>query len=141
VKTSEATPKEFVDDLGRRTIVVVLYQPASIIDESQLLEVRAAVAGSKDVTLLEYTAAEYKRYGDVPEKLGLFRAPSVAVVDRAGTIENFWSSFVDRGLLFHAISKANAARPSKVAAVEAPPVIAGSAFSTAATAAASTPIL
>ena len=136
VQTSEATPKAFVDALGKRTIMVVLHQPESTVDELVLAEARAACTCSgQDVLLLEYTVADYENYGDLLEKLGLFRAPSVAVVNRRGKLQNTWNGYVDRKLIIRAITISNGHDRPKVTAADAPPVAVSALSSAAADAA------
>ena len=79
--SSDQTPKEFVAALGHKTIVVVMYQPTSSLDERTLKQVRSAVSKVPNVLLLTYAVGEYKKYGDLPERVALLGAsPSVAVL-------------------------------------------------------------
>jgi hypothetical protein len=120
VPTSDRTPGTFVDALGKQQIIVVLYQPDSIIGDLLLEEVSAASKAVDGTLQLSYTPADRKKYGDLCRNLGLFEAPSVAVVNRSGEIQNFWSGYVGRDLLTHVLTLASKSKKSSVTADDAP---------------------
>lgn len=120
IKISQLTPKDFARAHCARPIVVVLHQPDSILDQSVLASVTSALSHSsttvqKDTLLLTYTPKEVKRYGDLLSKVGLLQSPGVAVVNRGGTIQNFYTGYVDASLLRKVIQLAAATKPCKVA--------------------------
>lgn len=122
VATSRRTPKAFRAAMGIRPIVVVLYQPDAVLDKAALLEARLAARTVDDAVLLTYAASDVAGYGDLPEQLGLFSTPSVAVVSRSGEIQNFWAGYVDRGLLERSVQQAADATASEVTSADAPPI-------------------
>lgn len=132
VKVSAITPKKFKAAHCSKPIIVVFYQPGAVVDEALLDEARAATASVKGagVVSLVYTPKDNKAFGDLPAKLGLLTTPGVATVSRAGEIENFWTTFVDRALIERSLRNAAAAKPCKVGGEDVP--AAGSALSDAA---------
>ena len=76
IKTSEATPKAFIDAKCKQVIVFYAYQPGADADERMLKEVHTAVDANKGVQLMTYTPAQYKEFGDLPENLGILRPAS-----------------------------------------------------------------
>lgn len=126
VKTSSETPKDFTNAVGKKAIVVFIYQPTSDQDELLKGEVQAAVKQVGKAVFLQYNAGDHKSYRDLPTALNLWGSPGVAVVSRSGKLQNFWIGYVDDGLLARAIQKANAAQPSKVTpSTDAPPLSSG----------------
>lgn len=120
IKISQLTPKDFARAHCSRPIVVVLHQPDSILDQSVLASANSALSHSsasiqKDTLLLTYTPREVKRYGDLLSKVGLLQSPGVAVVNRGGAIQNFYTGYVDASLLRKVIQLAAATKPCKVA--------------------------
>lgn len=113
VKLSSRTPKEFSSAHCARPIMVVLHQPGSILDQALLKESRTAAATIKDTKLLVYTPRMVRSYGDLPTKLGLIAAPGVAIVARDGTVENFWTTFVDNKLIEASLRNASTAKACK----------------------------
>jgi hypothetical protein len=132
VTISSITPKKFSDAHCAKPILVVLYQPESILD-GQLYKAAktAAKSGPKDLVTLAFTPADVKGMGDLPSKLGLLSTPGLATVGRDGTIENFWTSYVDSALIGRSLKNAGASKPCKVATSDVP--AAGSALADAAT--------
>lgn len=121
LETSDQTPKAFVEALGKRTIVVAIYQPTSTLDEATMREVRAAIKKTPGTLLLTYSAGDFKKYGDLPERVALLGAtPGVAVVDRSGKLQNFFRTYVDRNLLALTIRLANRAKAAKVTPGDVP---------------------
>ncbi|MCW2949138.1 MAG: hypothetical protein JWN41_151 [Thermoleophilia bacterium] len=120
IKISTLTPQEFVRAHCTKPIVVVLHQPNSILDQALLSSVKAALGSASrtakhDTVLLVYTPKEIKRFGDLPAKVGLLTAPGVAVINRGGAIQNFWTGYVDSSLLGRVLELAAATKPCKVA--------------------------
>lgn len=130
VKISAITPKKFAAAHCSKVIIVLLYQPDSLIDESIYREARAATKDLKDVVTLAYTPSDVKAFGDLPAKLGLLSTPGLAIVDRSGRIEAFWTSYVDQQLIAYQLDRAASARPCKVSEADVP--AAGSALNDAA---------
>lgn len=122
VATSDSTPKAFVKALGKKPIVVIIHQPGAIVDEHLLAESRIASRAAKGVVFLSYIAGDFKHYGDLPGKIGLLSSPSVAVISRDGSIENFWSGYVDNILIAKSVMLAAAAKGASVTPDDAPPV-------------------
>jgi len=114
VKISAITPKAFAKVHCSKPILVVMYQPDSILDEALLREANAAAAQVKGVVKLVYTPSQVKAYGDLPSKLGLLSTPGLATVGRDGQIENFWTSFVDRSLILKSLQNAASSKACKV---------------------------
>ena len=133
VKISALTPKKFVDAHCAKPIMVVLYQPDSILDERLYTAARKAAKRSKlkDLVTLAYNPREVKEMGDLPSKLGLLATPGIATVGRDGTIENFWTTYVDEALIAASLKNAGSAKPCKLSAEEVP--AAGSALADATT--------
>jgi hypothetical protein len=120
IKISKLTPKEFVTAHCAKPIVVVLHQPDSILDQELLSSVKSAIGNAsktakKDTVLLVYTPADVKKFGDLPAKVGLLSAPGVAVINRGGAIQNFWTGYVDESLIRRVLEIASATKPCKVA--------------------------
>ncbi|MBC7645400.1 MAG: hypothetical protein H7123_09740, partial [Thermoleophilia bacterium] len=120
IKTSRATPKEFVNAKCKQVIVFYAYQPGADADEHMKAEVTTAVAANKGVQLMLYTPAQYKEFGDLPENLGIFDLPSVAIVNKAGKLQNAHSVFWPATLIDASIKAALKARTS-VCDSDAPP--------------------
>lgn len=120
VTISAITPKEFTRAHCRKPILVVLYQPTSILDEALLREAKAAAASVEGTVTLVYTPKQTRKYGDLPSKLGLLSTPGVATVSRSGSIENFWTTFVDRALILKSLQNAAAGKSCKVSNDDAP---------------------
>jgi hypothetical protein len=120
IGTSEATPKAFVDALGAHAIIVLFYQPNAAIDTAVLKEVQAAGKSVKGAVTIVYKAADNDLYGDLAEQLGLYRAPSIAIVNRTGEMENHWTGYADRELLASVLSNAQKAPAAKVTPKDAP---------------------
>lgn len=110
IKVSALTPKAFATARCAKPILVVLHQPGSILDDAVLAEARAAAAkvGRGTVTLA-YAPSQVKQLGDLPSKLGLLSSPGVAVVSRDGTLQNFWTTYIDSGLIGKSLTIAAAA--------------------------------
>lgn len=121
IGTSEATPKEFTNALGEFPIVVVIYQPKSDLDELVLDEAVAAAKSVKDTRLFAIKAGDFKYFADIPEKVGMFGSPAVAVIDRKGTLENVWKGYVDTALIRRSLLIAEAAAKPAVKPSDAPP--------------------
>ncbi|MCW2928230.1 MAG: hypothetical protein JWM86_2198 [Thermoleophilia bacterium] len=130
VTVTAITPKKFAKAHCIKPIIVVFYQPGSVVDQRLYAEAAAAAASVKGIVSLTFTPKDTKLYGDLPAKLGLLSTPGLAVVDRSGKLENFWVTYVDRALIRRSLQNAAAAKPCKVATDEAP--AAGSALSDAA---------
>lgn len=120
VKLSAITPKKFAKAHCSKPIMVVYYQPKSVVDTKMLAEAKLAASKVKDTVLLVYTPKDVKASGDLPAKLGLFSTPGVATVNRSGAIENFWVSYVDHALLEFSLRNAANAKPCKVDAEDVP---------------------
>jgi hypothetical protein len=129
VTVSAMTPKKFKQAHCSKPIMVVYYQPGSIVDEKLLAEATAAARSVRETVTLAYTPKDVKAFGDLGSKLGLFATPGVATVGRDGRIENFWTTFVDHALIERSLRNAAAAQPCKVGGEDVPS--AGSALSNA----------
>lgn len=130
VKVSAITPKKFEKAHCSKPIMVVFYQPESILDSELYGQARAAAEGIDDIVTLVYTPRDVKSFGDLPAKLGLLTTPGVAMVGRDGTIENFWTTYVDSALIRRSLQNAERSKPCKVTSEDAPP--AGAALADAA---------
>lgn len=130
VKLSAITPKRFSAAHCSKVIAVLFYQPESLVDEALLSNAQAATKGRENVVTLAYTPADVKSYGDLPSKLGLLATPGLAIVDRSGKIETFWTSYVDQQLIEYQLDRAASAQPCKLTAEDVP--AAGSALKDAA---------
>jgi len=126
VKISAITPKKFSKAHCAKPIMIVFYQPESILDAELFGQAKLAASKVDDVVTLYYTPSMVKQYGDLPAKLGLLSTPGIATVGRDGTIENFWTSYVDHALIERSLQNAARSKPCKVTADEVP--AAGSAF-------------
>jgi hypothetical protein len=132
ITVSAITPKKFASAHCTKPIMVVLYQPESILDGQLYKAAKAAAkAGPKDLVTLAYTPADVKGMGDLPSKLGLLSTPGLATVGRDGTIENFWTTYVDSALIGRSLANAAASKPCRVATSDVP--TAGSALADATT--------
>lgn len=120
VKTSKATPRGFVKALGRRAIIVVMYQPGETASQQMLAEVAAATRSRTDVLVLKYTPADYASYGDLADQLDLFDIPSLAIVDRAGKLQNMRARFWPSNLIARSLDIARKVAPAKVSPADAP---------------------
>jgi hypothetical protein len=120
VKVSAITPKKFAKAHCAKPIMVVYYQPDSILDGELYGQAKAATHGVKDVVTLVYTPADVKSFGDLPSKLGLLTTPGIATVGRDGTIENFWTTYVDSALIQRSLKNAERSKPCKVSSDDVP---------------------
>jgi hypothetical protein len=120
VKVSAQTPKKFRKAHCSEAIMVVYYQPDSVVDEKLLQQATDAAASAGDILMLVYTPRDVKAAGDLPAKLGLFSTPGVATVGRDGKIENFWVTYVDHSLIKRSLINAKAAKPCKVGSGDVP---------------------
>ncbi|MCW2922874.1 MAG: hypothetical protein JWM98_278 [Thermoleophilia bacterium] len=130
VKISAITPKKFAKAHCDKSILVVLYQPGADLDDALVAQAKLAAQGRKNLVTMMYTPSQVKQFGDLPSKLGLLSTPGVAIVDRSGRIETFWTSFVDYQLIGYQLDRAATAKPCKVGSEDVP--AAGSALSDAA---------
>lgn len=120
VTVSAITPKKFEKAHCSKPIMVVFYQPESILDSELFGQARAATKGVDDVVTLVYTPRDVKTFGDLPSKLGLLTTPGIATVGRDGTIENFWTTYVDSALINRSLQNAERSKPCKVSSEEVP---------------------
>lgn len=120
VKVSAITPKKFEKAHCVKPILVVFYQPDSILDSALFGQAKAATKGVDDVVTLAYTPRDVKTFGDLPSKLGLLTTPGIATVGRDGTIENFWTTYVDSALIKRSLQNAERSKPCKVSNDEVP---------------------
>ncbi len=121
IGTSAATPEEFAKALGAKPIIVVMYQPTAPVDEKVLKNAKAAAKAVKGTVLLAYTPAQYKVWGDLVERLGIFGTPGVAIIKRDGTLGYRNTGYlVDASLLRAALKRAALAKPAKVVEKDAP---------------------
>ncbi|MCW2956224.1 MAG: hypothetical protein JWO69_1093 [Thermoleophilia bacterium] len=132
VKISALTPKQFKQAHCNKPILVVLYQPGSILDEKLLDEARTAKAKVPGTVQIIYTPKQVKSFGDLPAKLGLLSAPGVATVGRDGRIANFWTTYVDSDLILSSLRNAAKAKPCRLTSDDVPTVEAPSDLSNAA---------
>jgi hypothetical protein len=131
VTVSAITPKKFGAAHCAKPIMVVFYQPDSILDSELYGQAKAAASGVDDVVTLAYTPKDVKQFGDLPSKLGLLTTPGIATVGRDGTIENFWTTYVDSALIKRSLQNAERSKPCKLSSNDVP--AAGSALADAAT--------
>ena len=120
VKVSAITPKKFAKAHCTKPIMVVFYQPESILDSELYGQAKAAAKGVDDVVTLVYTPRDVKTFGDLPAKLGLLTTPGIATVGRDGTIENFWTTYVDSALIKRSLQNAERSKPCKVSNDDVP---------------------
>ncbi len=120
VKVSAITPKKFAKAHCADPIMVVFYQPESILDSELYGQAKAAAKGVDDLVTLVYTPKDVKSFGDLPSKLGLLTTPGVATVGRDGTIENFWTTYVDSALIHRSLLNAEKSKPCKVSSNDVP---------------------
>ncbi len=120
VKVSAITPKKFAKAHCSKPIMVVFYQPESILDSNLFGQAKAATRGVDDVVTLVYTPRDVKTFGDLPAKLGLLTTPGIATIGRDGTIENFWTTYVDSALIKRSLQNAERSKPCKVSNDDVP---------------------
>lgn len=120
VKVSAITPKKFAKAHCAKPIMVVFYQPESILDSNLFGQAKAAAKGIDDIVTLVYTPRDVKAFGDLPSKLGLLTTPGIAMVGRDGTIENFWTTYVDSALIHRSLLNAERSKPCKVSTTDVP---------------------
>ena len=120
VKTSKATPKVFVRALGRRAMIIVMYQPGETASQQLMSEVDRAVRGRPDVLVLKYAPADYAAFGDLADQLDLFDIPSLAIVDRSGKLQNMRTRYWPSNLIARSLDIARKAAPAKVSPADAP---------------------
>ncbi len=113
VETSDLTPKSFLKPLGRDVVVVLVYQPQAVFSEVARRQVKAAVKGRKNVTLLEFRAGQFTEYGDLLERLCLFEPPSVAVIARNEVLSSVYRGYADSALVGFSVAVAGLMRPTK----------------------------
>lgn len=117
VTVSAITPKKFAAAHCRKPILVVFYQPGSDLEKKLLAEARTAarkLGSSAGLVTLVYTPGDVKAFGDLPAKLGLLSTPGLATVSRDGTIENFWTTYVDNALILRSLRNAAAGKACSV---------------------------
>jgi hypothetical protein len=129
VKVSAITPKKFATAHCSKPIMVVFYQPESILDAQLYAQAKDAASKVDGVVSLAYTPRDVKAFGDLPTKLGLLSTPGIATVGRDGTIENFWTTYVDSALIERSLENAERSKPCKVSSADVP--AAGSALADA----------
>ncbi len=131
VKVTAITPKKFATAHCAKPIMVVFYQPESILDAGLYGQAKAAASGIDDVVTLAFTPRDITSYGDLPSKLGLLTTPGVATVGRDGKIKNFWTTYVDSALIRRSLKIAERSKACKLSNDDVP--AAGSALADAAT--------
>lgn len=123
VRATEATPRKFAAYLGKRPIMILMYQPGSNLDMKVASQfVRVAKAQDKDdIAIVVVTPADYKLYQDIPENVGVLSAPSISIISRSGELQNYWTGYVDAELISKSLALASSAKPAEVTAFDAPP--------------------
>jgi hypothetical protein len=92
-------PREYVESLGMRPIVVIFYVPGGIDDEKVLKSVRESQTVYGNYTFLVFDYRTPNRYGDLAQELGVDYPPHVVLIDRNGVVRTVWSGFVDKATL------------------------------------------
>ncbi len=95
----DGLPREYVESLGNRPIVVLFYVPGGIDDEKVLASVRESESVYISYTFLMYDYRMPDAYGDLAQQLEIDYPPHVVLLDRHGAVRSVWSGFVDKATL------------------------------------------
>jgi peptidoglycan/xylan/chitin deacetylase (PgdA/CDA1 family) len=115
VSTTEAStlvdgkPRQYVDALSRRPIVLVFYAPGGVDDEKVLSAARELQTAFSGYTFLMYDYRVPAAYGDLTKELkaaynvDFGYLPVTLLIRRDGTAATKWSGYVDKGTLNQAL--------------------------------------
>ena len=95
----DGLPREYVQDLGIRPIVVLFYVPGGLVDEQVLSTVTELRNSFRSYTFLLYDYSVPSVYGDLAMDLGISYQPGIVLIDRHGAVEESWTGYVDKATL------------------------------------------
>jgi len=95
----DGLPREYVQDLGIRPIVVLFYVPGGLVDEQVLSTVTELRNNFRSYSFLLYDYSVPSVYGDLAMDLGISYQPGVVLIDRHGIVEESWTGYVDKATL------------------------------------------
>ncbi len=96
----DGLPREYVESLGERPMVILFYVPGGVDDERVLTSVRELQSTYSNYTFLIYQYDLPAQYGVLPTELGGVQyPPQVILVDRQGAIQRVWTGYVDKATL------------------------------------------
>jgi hypothetical protein len=92
----DGLPRQYVEALGTRPIVVLFYVPAGVDDEKVLGIVRELRTAFSNYTFLTYDYRIPSAYGDLSKILKIDYQPEIVLIDRHGAVQKVWSGYVDK---------------------------------------------
>jgi hypothetical protein len=100
LKTTDSTPKEYVDAIARAQPVVIVFYVTAGADDAKVLEsVNALQPKYSDYVFLLYDYKTPDLYGDLSTLLKVSYPPELVLVDSNGYIREVWNGYVDQGTI------------------------------------------
>ena len=95
----DGLPRDYVQDLGIRPIVVLFYVPGGLVDEQVLSTVTELRNSFRGYAFLLYDYSVPSVYGDLAMDLAISYQPGIVLIDRHGAVEESWTGYVDKATL------------------------------------------
>ena len=95
----DGLPRDYVESLGERPIVVLFYVRGGVDDEEVLTSVEESEEIYSNYTFLAFDYRLPDKYGDLAQELAVDYPPHTVLIDRHGAIRTVWSGYVDKGTL------------------------------------------
>lgn len=100
VPTTEDTPAEFMNALGKARPVVVLFYVTGGTDDAAVIESLERLEPSfSRYDFLKYDYSLPDKYGDLTTLLNVSYPPELVLIDRSGIVRQVWTGYVDEGSL------------------------------------------
>jgi hypothetical protein len=100
IKTTDVTPKEYVEAIEQARPVVILFYVADGADDAKVLEAVSGLApsfGGYAFLLYDYKTPD--TYGDLSSLLKVDYPPELILIDGTGTVTNVLNGYVDEGTI------------------------------------------
>lgn len=100
LKTSDSTPKEYVDAIAQAHPVVILFYVTAGADDAKVLaSITALQPQFANYVFLLYDYKTPDSYGDLSTLLKVDYPPELVLVDSGGYVREIWNGYVDQGTL------------------------------------------
>jgi hypothetical protein len=100
LKTTDSTPREYVDAIAQGHPVVILFYVSAGADDAKVLDSISSLQPSfPNYVFLLYDHQLPDSYGDLSTLLKVSYPPELIYLDSTGTIKEIWNGYVDRGTI------------------------------------------
>jgi hypothetical protein len=100
LKTTDSTPKEYVDAIAQAQPVVIVFYVTVGADDTKVLEsINALQPQFPDYVFLLYDYKTPDIYGDLSTLLKVSYPPELVLVDSGGYVREVWNGYVDQGTI------------------------------------------